>query len=239
MKISARPSGPFSSSVYYEASEIDEMCAEALEKGGRMPSEPKAIDIELFVEKYFSCNVAYEDLPDGYMGYSAFNKKGKVVTVGVSSKLDTGTRSSERRVRSTWAHEAGHCLLHAMLFVQESGQQRFGGSAINQHSDPEPRILCRDDDVSPGESSKPRYDGRWWEWQANRAIGGFLLPKQLVLRAVNELVHSSLVTSTPLLPESKRAEAEMHLADIFDVNPAVARIRLTEMFPRSNGQMTF
>ena len=41
------------------------------------------------------------------------------------------------------------------------------------------------------------------------------------------------------LDNANRDAAISFLADTFDVNPAVARIRLQEMYPERNPQMTF
>ena len=38
-----------------------------------------------------------------------------------------------------------------------------------------------------------------------------------------------------VLPENRREEAVRALAEIFDVNPAVTRIRITEMYPAQTG----
>jgi hypothetical protein len=100
------------------------------------------------------------------------------------------------------------------------------------------RILCRDEDIRPA-TKKPRYNGRWWEWQANRAIGGFLLPKILVRQTCARFMESSKVTKSPWLPDGARDAAEREVANVFDVNSVVARIRLDEMFPAEAAQMQF
>src|SRR5438046_127208 len=107
--------GRFQTRLSFSTDEIDEICVEALSKGGYLPQSPEPIRVERFVEKYFQCNAGYEDLPPGVMGYSLFDEKGRALEVRVSSKLEEGSRAAERRVRSTWAHEAGHCLLHPTL----------------------------------------------------------------------------------------------------------------------------
>jgi hypothetical protein len=141
-------------------------------------------------------------------------------------------------MRSTFAHEAGHCLLHPSLFIQAEGQVHFDVSGNTNVSRKDGRFLCRDTDVDPMTSRQPtrRYDGRWWEWQANRAIGGFLLPKRLVILAAEPFLKRSLVTSSPSLPPATRDAAERSLANTFEVNPVVVRIRLSEMFPDQKGQ---
>ena len=125
MKASRATTGRFQTRLSFSTDEIDGICSEALVKGGYLPKTPEAIRVDRFVEKYFQCNAGYEDLPPRAMGYTLFDKKGKVLEVRVSSKLEDGKQSSERRVRSTWAHEAGHCLLHPILFIEESGQPTF------------------------------------------------------------------------------------------------------------------
>jgi hypothetical protein len=99
--------------------------------------------------------------------------------------------------------------------------------------------LCRDNDIRPGEGRRS-YDGRWWEWQANRAIGGFLLPKELVRQVVERLIDRSTMVKSPALSPAARQKAEKDVAEIFDVNPVVARIRIHEFFPeRHEAQFEF
>jgi hypothetical protein len=215
---------------------IDDACSEALTKGGFLPTTPEPIRIDRFVEKFFQCNTGYEDLPASTMGYSLFDGKGKVIEVRVSDKLEDGKRSSERRVRSTWAHEGGHCLLHPILFIETPGQPTFSQTEGKNSNVEGRKIICRDNDIKPAGRS---YDGRWWEWQANRCIGGFLLPQKLVREALSPILVDSVVTRSPVLPPAKRLEAEKSLAEVFDVNPVVARIRLAEMFPDPKGQIEF
>jgi hypothetical protein len=235
MRTSGRPSGPFREQLYFEPSEIDDICADALSASGYMPSAPGPVNIERFVEKHLSCEAGYEELPDEVMGFTAFNKKGKVVSVRIQSRLEDGTKTGERRVRSTWAHEGGHGLLHAVLFIEVPGSPTLFQCANSNVSDN--KILCRNSDIKPVGA---RYDGRWWEWQANRCIGGLLLPKPLVATALAHLLRSSQVTGTPSLPTSSRLEAEDHVADVFNVSAVVARIRLEEMFPTGDSkQLSF
>lgn len=228
--------GRFQYRLSFSTEEIDDACVEALNKSGYMPKVPEPVRVDRFVEKYFQCNAGYEDLPQGAMGYTLFDAKGKILQVRVSSKLEDGKQSSERRVRSTWAHEAGHCLLHPTLFIEEQGQPSFSQTEGKNANVEGRKILCRDTDVKPAGRV---YDGRWWEWQANRCIGGFLLPKKLVRETLTDFLLDSVVTRSPKLPPSRRKEAELKLAEVFDVNPVVARIRLAEMFPDPKGQIEF
>lgn len=228
--------GPFEEQYFFEPDEIDEMCLEALQKAGYLPVTPQPIKIERFIETYFKCFTGYEELPAGVLGCTQFNDNGTIKAVTVSSEFDDGSDASRRRERATWAHEGGHCLMHPALFMSSQSQRQLSLSAHKSESTifQEKRILCRDTDVSQGEGRKKRYDGKWWEWQANRAIGGFLLPKNLVHLSLASLLQESIVYKTPSLPVALRVKAEQEMAKVFDVNPVVARIRLQEIFPAQN-----
>ena len=116
MKRFSAKSGPYPIRLVFETDEIDEMCREGLRQANLLPTKPEPVRIERFVEKRFTPDVGFEDLPIGCMGYTAFATDGSVLCVRVSSRIAADEAvASERRVRSTWAHEAGHCLLHPSL----------------------------------------------------------------------------------------------------------------------------
>jgi hypothetical protein len=224
--------GPYPIRLIYETAEIDQICEDALRQCGHLPRSPQPIKIDRFLEKYFEVRVVYQDLGDGTIGCTAFNRHGRVTGFIISSALDAdGTKSAGRRTRSTLAHEGGHGLLHPRLFLADGNSGTLFGSKPGDTS----RILCRNQDVGAA-TAKPVYTGRWWEWQANRAIAGLLLPKKLVTAALGEILNKEGMLH--VLPEARRRDAEALVAESFDVNPAVARIRLEEMFQVSE-QMTF
>jgi hypothetical protein len=216
------------------------MCLDALSKAGALPATPGAVRIDWFVETYFDCIIAYEDLDDGVLGCTAFNENGSIKAVFLARHLEDGTDPSKRRIRATLAHEGGHCLMHAGLFADSSQRNlQLEPGRNHQNLDFKNRqILCREEDFSEG-SGKRAYSGRWWEWQANRAIGGFLLPTNLVRQATAPFSQLSPVTKSARIDGPNRERAVTELARVFDVNPIVARIRLTELFPVSDGQFEF
>jgi hypothetical protein len=202
-----------------------------LRKAGLYPDSPQAIRIDRFVEKRFGVAPEYEELPSGVLGYTRFSKTG-VEAIIISAALDAEKgKVAERRVRTTLAHEAGHGLLHAYLFaLDDKPQHLFDADSHTDH-----KILCRD---VQGEEPKPRaYDGRWWEFQANRAMGGLLCPIPLVQEAIKPLLVSSGSLGAMTLEDERRAIAVRTVADVFDVNPIVARIRIDELYPAATGQM--
>lgn len=191
---------------------------------------PEAIRIDRFLEKRFGITHEYEDLPQNTLGYSLFGKNG-VERIVVARFLDEDPRLQvERRLRTTIAHEVGHVLLQGHLFAFGDQTQSLFDDSVNMDN---PQFLCRD---LPGVRSneRHRYDGRWWEFQANSAIGPLLLPGPLVQIALACLLEARGLLETKILPASHRAEATQCLAEVFDVNPAVAQIRLEQLFPKSN-----
>lgn len=218
------PGSGIRQNLYFTDGEIETMCVEALKKSGYMPKEPGRVEIESFVEAHFETNLDFgATIEEGVLGYTLFDTKGKVRLVGVAPELanDVSVVGS-RRCRATVAHEAGHCLMHPILFMEDRTQSLHENLDF-QHS----RILCRKGDFTG------KYDGRWWEVQANKAIGEFLLPKHLVRRAVKGFLTSKGTLGFEVLAEDRREEAVHHVADTFEVNLTPARIRLNAMFPES------
>src|SRR5439155_11324491 len=132
------------------------------------------------------------------------------------------TVAAERRVNSTLAHEGGHGLMHAHLFLAEFDHKSLFD---NDPDVTRKRVLCRNGD-GPRTGPRRGYDGRWWEWQANRAIGALLMPKDIFLAFMTPFLEESGTFGLPALPNSRREDAVRAAADVFDVNPAVATIRM-------------
>jgi len=224
------PSGPFAFRLYFEdLGEIDKICLEALTSQSLLPSDPAPIRIERFVEKQFKAPLRYEDLGPEHLGCTIFNSSGAVEAILVSRLLEEqNTIPARRRVRSTIAHEAGHGLLHGSLFIE-------GNSALNDALGEKQRlILCRSEDILV--DTQRSYAGRWWEFQANQAIGSLLLPSLLMNALLNQsgIKHSSLGSS--ILTPAQREALVKKAAVIFDVNPIVVRIRLDSLFSQKKAE---
>lgn len=211
-------SGPFTERPHYELREIERICVDCLREVDCLPKSPEPIRIDHFIEKRFKVVPTYEPLADGVLGFTQFGSKGPAAIV-LSRELDEeATDVSRRRIRSTLAHEAGHILLQGHLFAFEPAPSLFGNSPDVSKE----KILCRDG---------AGYAGRWWEFQANRAIGGLLLPRHLALGALEDLLVADGLLGARMLPVDRRREAEARLVDLFDVNGVVARVRLEELWP--------
>lgn len=225
MRVSKSAAGSaFSQTIYYKPGEIDRMCEDELRKAKLLPDKPEEIDIEFFVESHLSCQVDYADVPEGVMGYTYFEANGRPSQVGISPALETESATGVRRVRSTFAHEAGHCILHPILFMENPSPK-----LLNHNLDFEKRkILCRESDFN---QTKQAYDGRWWEYQANCAIGGFLLPKKLVTIALAPFLTKAGGLGLDVLEAKNREAATKEVSRIFNVSLAAARIRIEQIFP--------
>jgi hypothetical protein len=137
--------GPFAEQPFYEPFEIESICVDELQKLNLYPSDPAPIRIDRFIEKRFGVAPTYEDLPHGLLGFTLFGEKGVEKIVVAKSLDDEGTRPAERRLRTTLAHEAGHGLLHAHLFVLGSRPDSLFGDGLAHDAQ---KILCREGGVS-------------------------------------------------------------------------------------------
>lgn len=241
MRSYRNPFSRFGQSLMISREEIEDACCDALNERDLMPAEPGAVDIERFIEKHFQLHVEYRnDLGAGVLGCTQFDTRGKPVRVIIGDTEEDPSESYERRIRSTLAHEGGHALLHPILFMSDGSQQMDIWKGESENIDfSQSRILCRGDDLS-GKTSKGRYDGRWWEWQANQAIGGFLMPRKLVMALLDDLLQKGVLTGVGTLSPGHRDEATQRLVDTFDVNPAAAKVRINVLFPKGEShQMMF
>jgi hypothetical protein len=214
--------------LYLSKEEIERICVDELHALNLLPSSPEPIRIDRFIEKRF-VTPSYEELEEGILGFTQFGKSG-VQAIIVNSRIDEqNTKGASRRVRTTLAHEGGHGLLHTHLFALSTKQNPlFEGGQTS------PKVLCRDENDA---NDQKKYRGKWWEYQANRAIGSLLLPKHLTKQVVHPFLVSFGHMGMKALSEPRRGEAEAELSEAFDVNPVVARIRLEELYPRQAGQL--
>jgi len=227
MKTYRSSKGPFSERPVYSPQEIEDLCADELRKVNLYPSEPRAVRIDRFIEKRFGVSPAYEDLPDGLLGFTKFGPKGVEKIVVAKSLADDPNKVANRRINTTLAHEAGHGLLHAHLFALGAESASLFDGNVDSKS---PKILCREDGI-PGIQKRSNYDGRWWEFQANQTIGALLIPKTLAERCLDSTLTVAGSFGIRKLEAQNRARAIKLLSDVFNVNPIVAKIRVEQLFP--------
>ena len=207
------------------------VCGDELRKVSLFPSDPGPIRIDRFIEKRFKVDPEYEDLAEDLLGYTKFGPKGVQEIVISRSLAEENSKVCERRINTTLAHESGHGLLHAHLFALGEKPSSLFGDGLDPN---EPKILCRKDTIEGIQDRRNiDYRGRWWEYQANLAIGGLLLPRQLVKIALETFLVEKGRLGTKVLDTTRREKATRELVEVFDVNPIVARIRIETIFPLS------
>jgi len=229
MRTYRSPTGPFRERPFYKDADIERLCSDALRQAGFLPSVPEPVRIDRFVEKYFGVRIIFEELHPGVLGYTEFGPNG-VVAVHIGDTSPSGhAKVTERRTNSTIAHEAGHGLMHAHLFVLGDDVGTLFGSDPDVSTT---RVLCRDGSTSGGPAARQRtYDGRWWELQANRAIGALLLPVAPYFQFMELYLSRQRRFGALTVADNRREEAIRAAAEAFDVNPVVARIRLDMLYP--------
>ncbi len=237
MKTFRSKTGPFTEQPFYEPAEIEAICNDELQKLDLYPTDPKPIRIDRFIEKRFGIQPTYEDLPKGLLGFTRFGAKGVEEIVVAKAFDEEGTTPAERRLRTTLAHEGGHGLLHAHLFALGARPDSLFGDGLASDA---PKILCRDEAISGTERAKKKTPYRWWEFQANQAMGALLLPKALVAKALASMLVAQGLLGFSTLADDQRERAAWLVSDVFDVNPIVARIRLDTLYPAAAArQLTF
>ena len=199
--------------LWLDPNEIEQIALEALD-GSQWPRVPntKAIDIDRVIGRHLTIEPAFVALPDGVLGQTKFSRDGKKIEIEISATLADEAQaeitSSVHRYRTTAAHEAGHALIHACLYVDDD-MDLFRGRPTA------PTTLCRSNDIG-------RYDkSNWREWQANQAMSCLLLPKPDVL--------AELKTLSATAPS--RDAMIRHLSTTFLVSQEVARYRLERISP--------
>lgn len=225
---------PTTKRPYFGSDQIEQICTQALTSVELLPSTPEPIRIDRFLEKKFGISPEYEELPTGVLGFTRFTPQG-VDSVVINRWLDDDPRSrTQRRVRSTLAHEAGHILLHGSLFEAAPVTQLSLLEPIAE----KPKVLCRDD-TELSSQKKSAYNGKWWEYQANMVIGSLLLPRSLVQESLKPYLIPAGLLKIDRLDQARRENAARTLAEVFDVNPVVARIRIDELYPpQMNSQLS-
>jgi hypothetical protein len=221
-----RSTGLFAERPYFTDDEIEQTAVRELLEMDLLPATPEPVRIERFVEKRFGIGaVTYDNLPDGVLGLTQFGETG-VEAIIVSRALSEETsRVAERRINSTIAHEAGHGLLHAHLFLLDD----FPRSLFEAEREVSPtKILCRD---APVVSRANHYDGRWWEYQANQMMSALLLPRALALQCLRGLTVQRGLPGRRVLRAASRRAAALRLAETFDVTPRLAELRLGKLYP--------
>jgi len=224
MKIRRDESSPWGQRVYFEDNEFELMMDELRYKAGEGSfSEGKGVDVDLVLPRSQDVEADYEDLPENVMGRALFNPDGRV-EIQISRRLADNAEIdivSRRRLRTTLAHECGHVACHRQLFIKDTTTLPLFGTDKRVQKKPV-AILCRDDTVG-----KFKYDGQWWEYQANQCMVELLLPRRLFVPRVRKQLDDFAMPSFEEAIKAGFAERIIrNLVDIFDVSQISTFYRL-------------
>ncbi|MBI2092353.1 MAG: ImmA/IrrE family metallo-endopeptidase [Deltaproteobacteria bacterium] len=180
MKYYKKNCGQFPIRVFYTENEIESCAIELLQKCSLLPTLDKPeVDVDMALESGFKISPSFDDLSKkGVHGAAHFRKNGSFEVV-LDGELSSN-KNSEKRYRSTLAHEIGHVVLHRHLFINET-------LAMYDVTPPDHdvSVLCRDFEDTVKANGK--YNGEWWEWQANRFMSALLMPKFLITQVCRQI----------------------------------------------------
>lgn len=233
MSAGSHAAGPFCRRLYIPENDIERMCREALASVDLMPETPGPIRIERLIYLLFGFEEEYETLPDQIMGCAKFTRRG-LSRITINRELaEQDDPVSRLRVRSTLAHEVGHGIFHANLFIEKLERDATSrlldeGEGIFDSVSGE-GFMCR---AEAGMTQVPKFE--WWEYQANLAMAAILLPKHLVIEAAR--LHLPQVLAPSGNFESRVTDAERDIAALFNVSRRMVSIRLGNWWSEQSRQ---
>lgn len=213
---------PWGTSLRFDAVEFETMMDELRERaGGGGFIDGRGVDIDHVLLEGLGIEPDFVDLPPGVMGRTRFHPNGRA-EVEISRTLADLAESdvtARRRLRSTLAHECGHIACHSTLFIRDTATlQLFPGG--DQGS--KPPIMCRESSVTP-----KRYNGEWWEYQANQCMAALLLPKTMFKASIEKaLAACGCNTFEEAVREGKAEGVLRWLSKGFDVSLEATFYRL-------------
>lgn len=232
--------GPFAQKLYIPPAKFETIAHDALVEVGLMPDSPSEVRIERFMEKKWDMSEDYVELPEDVLGQAAFDENGLHHIELNRALAEEDSIPAQRRVRSTLAHEIGHGLVHANLWAEVFRMRKEGTlipiPANLQQSFTEFGFSCRSHTIEDGSGKPGGFE--WWEYQANQLMGALLLPWHLAMK-IAEPYRKELSSAQTLVRENAFHRLQYDLADVFNVNPVMARIRLQKWAEQLSKQPEF
>ncbi len=211
----------------YAEKYLEDFCPECLK-------EPCAVDIDQFAMKYLGLNQDFQSLSKQgvYLGMILFHDSDRVevydeendVAKYISEKANTIIIDNslledgqEERYRFTMGHECGHGIFHRPGVsdpYDEYLRLFYGDSSVEM-------FRCNLDDRAFVAKEKTQWtDQQWKEWQADAFSSSILMPKSMVIKAIDEI--RSFTD-----PGNMRNEFIRKISGVFKVSHKAAEIRLS------------
>lgn len=196
---------------------------------------PQPVGIEAFAEYYLDLALDYTYLSHCglILGRMVFQKTERVPVYLPEEKcadylyVKRGTMlidntilddRNEYRLRSTIGHECGHWLFHSDFYSCTNSKSYQRNTSLPANTG------CKKTDIEGGSDSSGRRklvtDTDWLEHHAKYFSAAVLMPRTPFINAVLELMENGYV---------KESELAEKLSGIFQVSPASASIRLSQL----------
>ncbi len=212
--------------LWYSDAEIEKRALRCLEAAGQPSGPEPVVDIEFIIEEQLRARLdQYAVLPPGVLGVTDF-LAGERPLVRIDGELsrnacdiESPAVSAVGRWRATLAHEAGHIILHTVLFDVPPSQAALLDADAADVVSPKP-VSCIERSIDG------RRPSDWREVQANRCMAALLMPRPLFDRWSRIVaLEEGLPVPAPVdSPAARRLVSR--LADRFQVSREAARIRL-------------
>lgn len=198
-------------------------------KGGKLLTEPQAMDVDDFAEFQLGAIIDFANLSqDGQtLGCTCFNDG--ILMVWDDSRtmeipldvlknyifVDKALLDSEveGRVRFTIIHECAHLILHPRFYYQKSGVII-------------PQIDCTVYHIEEWTKRPPLSDEDIREWQANRLGAALIMPSKTVKMLFAERLGVSLDAISPVYISEPLIK---EIADVFQVSKSAMSKRLRDL----------
>lgn len=215
------PTSPWGVRLWIPDNEFEEQMTLVRSKAGSDVFAPgRGVDVERILEQVLGVRPDYCDLAEGTLGRTQFRSDGQA-DVHISRELSDRAELSQitrRRLRSTIAHECGHIVFHRILHPKRAGTSSTG-------NDLKPEVMCRRKVIE-----NTGYQGEWWEYQANRGMVTLLLPHDLFLPAVREVLRRrDFESMLDAAAKESLSRVVGDLMDIFDTSFTMTVYRLQDL----------
>ena len=214
--------------TFFSRPEIEKMADDELRVAGCRPQQPEPIALEKYLRRrHDGLEPTIADLAPGLMGSADLtNPRQPVITI--ATEVFNGP---EPRYRSTLAHETGHLVMHASLFLDQEFLRALELRRRGLHR----AFECSGTDINeaprqPVNKADPLFH---LEYQANLFMVAMLLPKPLVRTCVASWTQTTSLRGggrETVLPDIHRREAIHLVAETFTVSRTMATFRLEELY---------
>ncbi len=217
--------------IWFTDEEIEEIAEVELGRAGFVStSKAPIVDLEVFIERHLGARLdQHAPLDPDVLGISTF-PDGESPIIRINRDLTHEAVDSELaslgtvgRWRATLAHEAGHILLHRVLFEVNPDQQSLFAAANSTEGGPSPGpVRCLKRNLGFSHSV---HD--WREVQANKAMAALLMSRDLFGAVAREYIGQAISAGAKLVHGTPAGERVIHqLASYFEVSRQAATIRL-------------